>query len=67
MHGGNLLISGSVRGDLATCMSQGNIIICGDVLGDIGKMMENGKIFIAGEFDENENIETKNIPFTEET
>ena len=61
MHGGNLLISGSVRGDLATCMSQGNVIICGDVLGDIGKMMENGKIFIAGEFDENENIETKNI------
>ena len=61
MHGGNLLVSGSVRGDLATCMSQGKIIICGDVLGDIGKMMENGKIFIAGEFDENENIETKNI------
>ena len=61
MHGGNLLISGSVRGDLATCMSQGNIIICGDVMGDIGKMMENGKIFVAGEFDENENIETKNI------
>ena len=26
-----------------------------------GKMMENGKIFIAGEFDENDNIEIKNI------
>jgi len=61
MHGGDLIVSGSVRGDLATCMNQGNIIICGDVLGDIGKMMDNGKIFIAGDFDENENIDTKNI------
>ena len=61
MHGGNLIISGSVRGNLATCMSQGSITICGDVLGDIGKLMENGKIFIAGDFDENQNIETKNI------
>ena len=61
MHGGDLLISGSVRGDLATCMNQGNIIICGDVLGHIGRMMDNGKIFIAGDFDENENIDAKNI------
>lgn len=61
MKGGNLLISGSVRGDLATCMSQGNIAICGDVLGDIGRMMDGGKIFISGDFDENENIDVKNI------
>lgn len=61
MYGGDLLVSGSVRGDLATCMNQGNIIICGDVLGDIGRMMDNGKIFIAGDFDENDNIDTKNI------
>ena len=61
MQGGELLISGSVRGDLATCMNQGSIIVCGDVLGDIGKMMENGKIFIAGDFDENDNLEVKNI------
>jgi len=61
MHGGELLVSGSVRGDLATCMNQGNIIICGDVLGHIGRMMDNGKIFIAGDFDENENIDAKNI------
>ena len=61
MKGGNLLVSGNVRGDLATCMGQGTITICGDVLGDIGIMMENGKIFIAGDFDENENIEAKNI------
>jgi len=61
MHGGDLLVSGNVRGDLATCMTQGNIVICGDVLGDIGRMMDNGKIFIAGDFDENENIDTKNI------
>jgi glutamate synthase domain-containing protein 3 len=61
MYGGDLLVSGSVRGDLATCMNQGNIIICGDVLGDIGRMMDNGKIFIAGDFDENDNINTKNI------
>tara|TARA_Y100001970_G_scaffold69737_1_gene88870 strand:+ start:6801 stop:8216 length:1416 start_codon:yes stop_codon:yes gene_type:complete len=61
MHGGKILIGGSVRGDLATCMNQGNITICGDVLGDIGKMMINGNIFIAGDFDENDNIESKNI------
>ena len=61
MHGGDLLVSGSVRGDLATCMNQGNIIVCGDVLGDVGRMMDNGKIFIAGDFDENENIDAKNI------
>jgi len=61
MCGGSLMVSGSVRGDLATCMNQGNITVCGDVLGDIGRMMDNGKIFIAGDFDENENIEVKNI------
>ena len=61
MKGGSLLISGSVRGDLATCMSQGTITVCGDVLGDIGRLMENGKIFIGGDFDENDNIESKNI------
>ena len=62
MQGGSLLISGNVRGDLATCMNQGSITICGDVLGDVGRMMNNGKIFIAGDFDQNENIDVKNIP-----
>ena len=65
MQGGNILIAGSVRGDLATCMNQGNITVCGDVLGDIGKMMYDGKIFISGDFDDNENIETKNISPTD--
>ncbi|MDG1544896.1 MAG: hypothetical protein P8R32_01410 [Candidatus Poseidoniia archaeon] len=61
MQGGELLISGSVRGDLATCMNQGSITVCGDILGDIGRMMNNGKIFVAGDFDENDNIEIKNV------
>ena len=65
MKGGDLIISENVRGDLATCMSGGNIIVCGDVLGDIGKMMSGGNIFIAGEFDQNQNLNSKNTSPTD--
>ena len=61
MMGGDMIISGSVRGDLATCMSGGNLIVCGDVLGDIGRMKTGGKIFIGGEFDNQQNLDSKNI------
>ena len=61
MKEGNLLVSGTVRGNIGTCMTGGMIVVCGNVMGDIGNMMTKGKILISGNFDNNENLEAKNI------